>query len=289
VAYEIEQYWASPDTYTRGNDGREWIVVHYTATNASALNNCIYFSGGNRNASAHYFIDDTSIWQSVPEEDSAWHAGNWSINSTSIGIEVVSAGQDFTDGEIDRLAWLVGVLMERYGIDANHVIRHYDVADVAPSGGTLDPHKRCPAPYVDAGKWAWLHDRIISGQGGAEVIEDKDIERFWSFYINGVQARDILNGVNAASNNVNNGMMDGFMFNRLMDYRFGQNNSTFAERIVGIDAAANNVNNCLPLIIGAVEKACAANGVDISDIADQVQAAVAETLEKINLEVKVDK
>jgi hypothetical protein len=120
------------------------------------------------------------------------------------------------------------------------------------------------------------------------VIEDKDIERFWSFYINGVQARDILNGVNAASNNVNNGMVDGFMFDSLMNYRFGQNNSTFAEKTVGIDAAANNVNNCLPLIIGAVEKACAANGVDISDIADQVQAAVAETLEKISLEVKVE-
>lgn len=173
MSYDILKYWASGDTYTPGNNGREWIVVHYTATSASAFNNCIYFSGGNRNASAHYFIDDLSIYQSVPEAATAWHAGNWWMNTRSIGIEVVSDGADFTEGEIERLAWLVQMLMSKYGIPADHVIRHYDVADVAGWDNTLDPHKQCPRPYINQDKWAALHARITGQQEEEVTPEDK--------------------------------------------------------------------------------------------------------------------
>lgn len=166
--YPWQAIWAHPSTYTRGRGGKkpEYIVVHYTASQASARNNCKYFSGGNRNSSAHFFADGSgTIYQSVAEGDTAWAVGNFDMNQRSISIEVVSDGRDFTSAEIAELTYLVQHLMNKYGIPANHVIRHYDVVDYASRGRTLDPHKHCPAPYVDSAKWSKLHSIITSGGG----------------------------------------------------------------------------------------------------------------------------
>ena len=54
---------------SRGGSSIKYIVIHYTANNGdTAQNNCSYFSGANRNASAHYFVGDDGIYQSVPED-----------------------------------------------------------------------------------------------------------------------------------------------------------------------------------------------------------------------------
>ncbi len=53
--------------YTYENDDILFIVIHFTGNNGdTALNNCNYFSGANRGASANYFIGDDGIYQSVP-------------------------------------------------------------------------------------------------------------------------------------------------------------------------------------------------------------------------------
>ena len=169
---------ASPETYTSGRGGHsvKWIVIHYTGAPGSARNNGIYFSGGNRNASAHYFIDDNDTVLSVPEGDTAWAVGNFRGNQESISIEVCSDGEDFTSAEIERLRACTLDLMNRYGIDASHVIRHHDVADYY-TGRFVDPHKDCPAPYVSGDptgvKWKTLHDYVTgvsqsSSTGGGQ-------------------------------------------------------------------------------------------------------------------------
>ena len=159
MAYSILFKQCGSDHMTRGRTRAiDRIVVHYTGTTASARNNATYFSRNeNQGASAHYFVDDITpeIYQSVAEGDTAWHAGNWDMNCRSIGIEVVSAGEDFSEVEIAKLTWLVQKLMAKYGIGASGVIRHYDVTG-----------KLCPAPYVDAGKWAALKARITGGGSG---------------------------------------------------------------------------------------------------------------------------
>lgn len=161
MGYSILFMQCGSDHMTRGRcRAIDRIVIHYTGTKASARNNAIYFSRNEgQGASANYFLDDLSdeIYQSVPDGDTAWHAGNWDMNSRSIGIEVVSAGEDFSDAEIDKLAWLVSMLMAKYGIGADGVIRHYDVTG-----------KQCPAPYIESGRWAALKARICgSGASGA--------------------------------------------------------------------------------------------------------------------------
>lgn len=84
------------------------VVVHYTDAAGDTHQNLPYFSRSKAGASAHYFIgkgDD--IRQSVRECDTAWHAGNWSINLISVGIEVCSADEDFNEAQISSLAALV--------------------------------------------------------------------------------------------------------------------------------------------------------------------------------------
>lgn len=148
------------DHMTRGRSHAiDRIVIHYTATLASARNNAIYFSRNERQgSSAHYFVDDITdeVYQSVAEGDTAWHAGNWLMNCRSVGIEVVSAGEDYSEVEVGKLAWLVQTLMKRYGIPEGGVIRHYDVTG-----------KICPAPYIAAGRWAALRSRICRAAGSS--------------------------------------------------------------------------------------------------------------------------
>jgi N-acetylmuramoyl-L-alanine amidase len=156
MAYSILFKQCGSDHMTRGRSRAiDRIVVHFTATLASARNNATYFARNEgQGASAHYFVDDITpeIYQSVAEGDTAWHAGDWQMNCRAIGIEVVSAGEDFSATEVEKLGWLVKRLMARYGIGASGVIRHYDVTG-----------KLCPAPYVAASKWAALKAAITGG------------------------------------------------------------------------------------------------------------------------------
>ena len=156
MAYSILFKQCGGDHMTRGRSRAvDRIVVHYTGTLASARNNATYFSRNEgQGASAHYFVDDITpeIYQSVAEGDTAWHAGDWQMNCRAIGIEVVSAGEDFSATEVEKLGWLVRKLMAKYGIGASGVIRHYDVTG-----------KLCPAPYVAASKWAALKAAITGG------------------------------------------------------------------------------------------------------------------------------
>ena len=172
MAYPISYYPASTNTYSHGRGGRklEYIVIHYTGTSASAKNNCAYFAGGNRQASAHFFLDGSpTIYLSVPLDCAAWAVGNMDMNCRSISIEVVSNGKNFTGDEIEQLKYLVPYLQKKYGIDDKHVIRHYDVADHVRYGKTLDPHKHCPAAYVNNVKWNGLKGTVLSGKENVEV------------------------------------------------------------------------------------------------------------------------
>lgn len=167
ATYETRFLQCNATNFTKGRGGNsvQWLVIHYTAgaktSDGAAEANCIYFGReANLGASAHYFVcDGYTIWQSVSESDTAWHAGNWAINQRSIGIEVCTAGA-FTEAEIERLTWLVQHLMAKYGIAADHVIRHYDANG-----------KHCPAHYVDAARWKELHARITTGSAAPQPAQ----------------------------------------------------------------------------------------------------------------------
>ena len=141
-----------PSNYRAGRTQPvRYIVMHYTANNGdTARNNCDYYHRvGGLQASAHYFVDEHGAMQSVRECDTAWHCGARAYwhpecrNANSIGIEMCSRKR--ADGSyyilpetVANAAALAREIMQRYGIDTEHVVRHYDVTG-----------KRCPMPWVD--------------------------------------------------------------------------------------------------------------------------------------------
>ena len=120
---------------SRGGNSIKYIVLHYTANKGdTAKNNVDYFYGGDRSASAHYFVDDNSIWQSVEESNAAWSIGDGHgiygiTNQNSISIEMCcnSSGVISEKTETNALE-LVKYLMSKYNISISNIVRHYDAS-----------------------------------------------------------------------------------------------------------------------------------------------------------------
>ena len=132
-----------------------YLVIHFTANDGdTAKNNADYFAREAPGVSAHFFVDEKEIWQSVREKDIAWHCGTRGMyfhpycrNANSLGIELCSWKQGekyyFAPETVKNARNFVRSLMKKYDIPLANVVRHYDVT-----------HKNCPAPFVeDAAAW----------------------------------------------------------------------------------------------------------------------------------------
>ncbi len=137
----------------RRNKDIKFIILHYVGAVSTAKNNADYFFSKYRGASAHYFIDNKEIWQVVEDNDAAWAIGankyyTEARNSNSISVEMccytMKNGNINVAKEVEEKAVeLVKMLMKKYNINVDHVIRHYDAT-----------RKNCPAPFVsDTERW----------------------------------------------------------------------------------------------------------------------------------------
>ena len=155
----------------------KYIVIHYTGNDGDSDEaNAKYFENI-RNASAHYFVDDDSITQSVPDDFIAWSVGgnkysdcnttgggkwhNICTNNNSISIELCDSIKngvyDFTENTLKQAAELTKELMQKYNVPIKNVIRHFDVVG-----------KICPLPFVREPKqWTAFKERL----GDDEVVK----------------------------------------------------------------------------------------------------------------------
>jgi hypothetical protein len=143
------------------------IVIHDTESSyASAISS---FQNPTAYASAHYLIraSDGLVTQLVQDKDTAWHAGNKSVNMHSIGIEhegyAIKAGTWYSEPQYESSAQLVKYLAAKYRIplDREHVFGHSEVP------GPLDHYVAGmhwdPGPY-----WDWNHYmQLLGGANGA--------------------------------------------------------------------------------------------------------------------------
>lgn len=134
----------------RSNRTVKYIVMHYTGNvKDKAINNARYFQTANLKASAHFFVDDTSIYQSVALKDNAYHCGAKKYkhkecrNSNSIGIEMCCSG-NYKVSEQTQLsaAYLCAYLCNRIGIT-------YETVDTYVLTHNSVTGKNCPKQYVD--------------------------------------------------------------------------------------------------------------------------------------------
>lgn len=131
------------------------IVLHWMAGTLASTD--ATFQDPKRIASAHYGIGQTEIHQYVKEEDTAYHAGNLTVNKESIGIEH-EGGPDIpiTDSVYSQSIELVKTLCKKYSIpiDKDHILPH-KAFKATQCPGTLDL------------------DRIIREANVADVSDDQ--------------------------------------------------------------------------------------------------------------------
>lgn len=147
-----------------------YVVMHYTGnTKDTAKANANYFNGAGRNASAHFFVDDSEIRQSVELRDTAWHCGASTYkhgacrNANSIGIEMCCTAGKYkvSDKTKENAAYLCAYLCKVLGISAGnvdtYVLRHYDITG-----------KNCPAQMVqNTSEWKEFKEKVKTILGGS--------------------------------------------------------------------------------------------------------------------------
>ena len=159
---------------TGKNERIQFIVVHYTATdNAGSIKELT-----SSRVSSHFLVldeDDNKIYNLVPLEQRAWHAGasafrgRTNINDTSVGIEIVSDGiareyrpdpnpyhpydhyVDYKPVQIEKTAQIIKYVAEKYNVPARNIVAH---SDIAPSR-KKDPGAKFP--------WKELYDKYNIG------------------------------------------------------------------------------------------------------------------------------
>jgi N-acetylmuramoyl-L-alanine amidase len=142
--YLLDTNHPAPNAYPR----IKVLVIHYTAGDFETSLDTLT----GREVSTHYLIPENPpvrkgkplIWQLVPEQELAWHAGvsfwrgSTRINDTSIGIELENHGWQktagvksftpFAEAQINALIPLAKDIIARYHIEPQNVVAHADIA-----------------------------------------------------------------------------------------------------------------------------------------------------------------
>jgi hypothetical protein len=145
------------------------IVVH--VTEGAFWGSVRWLKSPRAHASSHYVVARNGrIVQLVHLSDIAWHAGNWNVNSHSVGIEhegYTYAAGGFTDAQYRSSARLAAWIARRslMPIDREHVIGHAEVP--APGGGRGgSSHHTDPGPH-----WNWSrYIRLVRRYAGFERL-----------------------------------------------------------------------------------------------------------------------
>ena len=164
-----------------------YLIIHYTGNDGDkAINNAKYYRNTVVKASAHYFVDDEEIVQSVEDLTVAWAVGGkkWNdtgktgggtmhgkiTNTNSISVElcdtVRNGKYEASEKTLENAVVLCRELMERYKIPMENVYRHFDVSG-----------KHCPAYFMEEEAWQASKNRL---EGNTVVYKDlKDVpEKF---------------------------------------------------------------------------------------------------------------
>lgn len=166
-----------------------YIVIHDTGSpKSTAQNNHDYFAGGNRGASADFFVDSNNIIQIIDTDKYySWAVGDGHgmygiTNANSVSIEMcINENNQPTDETINNTIDLVRYLMDKYNIGIEKTIRHYDCS-----------HKICPNCFSD-NNWARWYDfknKLVNGSSvsGKWIYQDS---KWWYKHSDGSYSKDV--------------------------------------------------------------------------------------------------
>lgn len=148
----------------------EYITVHNTYNDASAMSEISYMLGNNLKTSFHVAVDNERIVTAIPFNRNAWHSGDGhgKGNMKSIGIEICyskSGGERFDEAE-ELTAEYIAYLLKQYGWEIDRVKKHQDWSG-----------KYCPHRTLDYG-WKRFLDKIIYYLGlQSNPIDNSNIQK----------------------------------------------------------------------------------------------------------------
>lgn len=200
MSYKLYTKTANRNNYgaKRSTSDIKYIVIHYTGNDGDkSVNNATYFKNNIVKASAHYFVDDTAVYQSVPDSYIAWSVGGSKYsdcsktgggkcygkctNANSISIELCDTVKNGivypSEKTIDNAIALTKKLRAKYGIPASKVIRHFDVTGKSCPAywcGTASKNKKWNTEFWDklvATTSAKNHIKIAHATNGPEPIK----------------------------------------------------------------------------------------------------------------------
>ena len=175
MSYELKQNLANRANYGAQRDTSKikYLVIHYTSNDGDSDEaNGKYFANNVVKASSHYFVDDNSVTQSVPDDYVAYAVGGKCqsnhhpmykviTNTNSISIEMCDNHKDgkveITNQTLENVYAFSRLLMKKYNITIDRVYRHYDV------NGKLCPN--CNGLLEDA-IWQNFKNNIVNSTIG---------------------------------------------------------------------------------------------------------------------------
>ncbi|WP_323118096.1 N-acetylmuramoyl-L-alanine amidase [Burkholderia alba] len=175
-------YYADTSRTAQGADSRiRFLVMHYTEIDEAQSLHVLTEEA----VSAHYVVPaappsergEPVVYQLVPEQQRAWHAGvsSWQgtteLNGVSIGIENVNRGpidtpqgrtwQPYPPAQVDAIVRLAKDIVARYRIPPTRVVGH---SDIAPQR-KIDPGPLFPwRALAQAGVGAWPDEATVAAR-----------------------------------------------------------------------------------------------------------------------------
>lgn len=214
MAYTFKTNLANKKNYggKRNTSAIKYIVLHYTSNDGDTdENNAKYFKNNIVEASAHYFVDDDSVTQSVPDNYVAWSVGGKkysdcattgggkyygkATNKNTLNIEIcddVKNGTVYPSAKtIENAIELTKKKMKEYGVPKENVIRHFDVTG-----------KKCPAYWCATTskdlKWkSEFWNKLTTAAKPASTTTSKPVvskpDVIYQVYANGKWLSEIIN------------------------------------------------------------------------------------------------
>lgn len=195
MAYKFYTKLANSRNYgkSRSTSSIKYLLYHYTGNSTDkAASNANYFANNIVKASAHYFVDETNVYQSVPDNYVAWAVGGRKYpdcsstgggkmhgiitNSNSISIEMCSTNGAISEETLINAVALGKLIMSKYGIKISNVYRHFDVTG-----------KQCPGwkGWIDSNPYNWNKLKSMLNSSFSGLANSAASDGNWYYYKNG--------------------------------------------------------------------------------------------------------
>ncbi|HEY8534539.1 MAG TPA: peptidoglycan recognition family protein [Micromonospora sp.] len=140
-----------------GTSTKYAIAVHCTANTAPARNEAEYAARRTDGVSAHFFIDDREVIQSLDTNDIAGHAGSTQGNTYAIAVEFTGLAT------WSRAKWMSSIAWEKTAEVFAAVSRHHNIPPVRVTVAEMKANPRVRGAYD--------HNQMRQAWGGTDHVD----------------------------------------------------------------------------------------------------------------------